>query len=175
MPDGHSSNGLSGTKKFSVEEAGCVAAVVGPAVLRNHRDHLGVAQQHLAHLCDRRHCRFKRDGGRHRRPDPQIAFLQCGQEFGSELWNQEPRQAQERDAEANAGLAMGERPMQRRRIAGAQGAHNDGLDLLEVPGKKQRRKHRRDCEGGKQRPRKRESVGPRHRIENLTFDALHGE
>ena len=35
--------------------------------------------------------------------------------------------------------------------------------------------HRRDREGRQQRSDQRVAVGPRHRAEDLTFDALHGE
>src|SRR6266446_1590891 len=65
--------------------------------------------------------------------------------------------------------------MQRGRIDGAYPAHHEGLDFRDMGGKQHRGEHRRDGKGGEQRARERKTVGSRHRIEDLAFDALHSE
>ena len=108
-------------EEFGVEEARRVAAVVRPAVLRNDRDDLGMAQQDLADLVDDRHAGFQRYGRRHGGADPQIAFLERRQEFAAE-----PRAEQADDDQEDATpiaiviLRCAQRPAQHRRVDPAQ-------------------------------------------------------
>jgi len=75
---------LERDEELGIEETGGVAAIVRPPVLGDDRDHLGVAQQNLPHFRYRGHGGFERDGRRHGRANPQIPFLQRGQEFRPE-------------------------------------------------------------------------------------------
>ena len=65
--------------------------------------------------------------------------------------------------------------MQDRHIDPAQRADDDGFRLLDVLGQEKRRQHRRNGEGREQSADKRQTVGPRHRAENLPLHALHRE
>jgi hypothetical protein len=68
--------GLEGREELGIVEAGGITAVIGAAVLGNHRDHFGVAKQDLPHPGHVRETRIERDGRGHRGPDPEIALFQ---------------------------------------------------------------------------------------------------
>ena len=72
-------------EKFGVEKPGCVAAIVRAAMLRDHRDDFRVAFDDRTHPVHNRHSGFERNRRRHRRADPQIAFLERGQKLRSEV------------------------------------------------------------------------------------------
>ena len=124
----------------------------------------------------RRLAGFQSNGGRHRRANPQIAFLERRQEFAAELRQQRRRRpARKPTRRSDHGFAVIERPMQDRHINPAQRADNDRFRLLDLFGQKERRQHRRNGEGREQSAEQRQTVGSRHRTENLAFDTLHGE
>src|SRR6185369_13737879 len=107
--------------------------------------------------------------------DPEIAFLELRQEFGAEPHAQSAADHQEgdRDHGGHARVAYGE--LQDRLVDRAHPAHQPGLDLVHLLGQQQRRHHRRHGERGDHRAEQGVGVGTRHRAENLTLDALHGE
>ena len=71
-------------EELGIEEARRIGAVVGPAVLRHHRLDLGEAADQLAHPIDVGVALLERDRGGHGGADPQIAFLELGQELEAE-------------------------------------------------------------------------------------------
>ena len=111
----------------------------------------------------------------HRRPDPEVALLQRRQEFAAEPRCCQHAQAEEDDADDHGDLEIAQRPAKHRRVARAQGAHDDRLGFLDLLGQQQRGQHRRHREGREQRAGQRIAIGSRHRTEDLALDALHRE
>src|SRR5262249_34781606 len=68
-------------KKFGVEEAGGIGAVIGPSLLGYDRLDFGKILDHQPHAVDEVVPLFERDRGRHGRANPEIAFLQVRREF----------------------------------------------------------------------------------------------
>ena len=126
---------------------------------------------------DRLHAGFERDGRRHHRADPQIAFFELGQELGAE-----PR------AE-HAGTAPGNTAAIDRRARGScapRAAESPGRRVrmprttkvstsLTLRRQQDRGQHRRHREGRDHRADQRIGIGARHRPEDLAFHALHRE
>ena len=75
---------LERREQLDVGERRCVAAIVRPAMLRHNREDLRMAQQDLAHFAGDRCAGIERHRRWHRRPDPEIALLQCRQELAAE-------------------------------------------------------------------------------------------
>ncbi len=144
-------------------------------MLRDHGDDFRMSEQDLAHLVDGRHRCFERDRLRHRRPDPEIALLERGQKLGAEPRYQHAHDGKECRPDRHHELAVGQRPAQRRRINPAKRTNHDRLGLVHLLGKQVRSQHRRDREGRDQRAKQCIAVSPRHGIEDLAFDPLHGE
>src|SRR6516225_6795931 len=94
IPLRHSFAGLSGAKKFGVEEAGGIGAVVGPSLLGHDGLDFGKIPDHQPHAVDEVAPLFERDRGRHGRANPEIAFLQVGQEFKSQESDGNQREGQ---------------------------------------------------------------------------------
>src|SRR5437899_1060425 len=84
-------------KELRVEEARGVGAVVGAAVLRDHGHDLRKAPQDLPDSRDVRLAGLERDGGRKRRADPEITFLELGQELRAQARDDECADHEERD------------------------------------------------------------------------------
>jgi hypothetical protein len=84
MPGGQVSKGLRGHEQLDVEEAGRIGAVIGPAVLGDDCHHLRAPAQDLPDSGHHRLAPPERDGGRQRRPDPEIPLLQVRQELRAE-------------------------------------------------------------------------------------------
>ena len=70
MPAGQSSKGFERHEELGVEKAGGVGAVVGPAVLRDHRLDFGIALDDPAHPVDVAVAFLQRDRRRHGGADP---------------------------------------------------------------------------------------------------------
>ncbi len=68
-----------------------------------------------------------------------------------------------------------QRPAQHRQIDGSQKADEDRFGLVDMLGQQERRQRRRNREGRDQCTCESIAVSPRHRTEDLAFDALHGE
>ena len=162
-------------EKLGIVESRRVAAVVRAALLRGHGDDFGILQQNFADLGDDRLAGFQRNRRRHRGADPQIALFERRQEFAAEPRAEKAADDEEDQSDRDRDPPVRERPAQHRRIDRAQPAHDDGLDFRDAFRKQQRGEARRHREGRDQRADQRISVGPRHRAENLAFDALHGE
>src|SRR5262249_50311936 len=162
-------------EQLDVVEARRVAAVVGAAMLGYDRDDLRMAEHHLAKLVHDRHSRLERYRRRHRGTDPQVSFLERRQEFGAEPRHQQADDGQKGRADRDHGLAVRERPAQDRDVSTPQRAHDNGFGLPHVLGKQVGGEDRGDREGRDQRPDQGVAVRPRHRIEDLALDALHGE
>src|SRR5262249_32960157 len=166
---------LERREQFQIVESGRVAAVVGPAMLRDHCNDFWMAEENLAQPVGERHARFQRYRRRHRYADPQIAFLQMRQELGAVARYQHADEDEKSDADRDHYLAVRQGPTQNRRINPAQCAHGDRFGLSHVLGKQIRREHGRDRKSCDQRPDQGVAVGPRHRIEDLALDASHRE
>src|SRR5271157_3710898 len=83
-------------EQFDVGKRRRIAAVVGPAMLRNRGDDFRVAQQNFTDLPDALRARRQAHRRWHRQADPVIAFLERGQEFAAESRRQQSRDEQER-------------------------------------------------------------------------------
>src|SRR5262249_24338639 len=68
-------------KKFGVEEAGGIGAVVGPSLLGDDGLDFSKILDHQPHAVDEFMTLFERDRGRRGRANPEIAFPQVRQEF----------------------------------------------------------------------------------------------
>ena len=144
-------------------------------MLGRDRNHLRMLENDFSDSVDDRHAGVERDGRRHGCADPQISFLQCRQEFAAEPRAEEEAECKEDQSDRDRGLSFAQRPAQHWRVNCAQAAHQDGFYLADALGKQKRRETRRDDERRQQRANESVSVGLRHRAENLSFDALHGE
>src|SRR5262249_5857699 len=94
-PGRHLLAGLNRRKKFGVEKAGGIGPVVRAPVLRHDRFDLRKAGDHGAHPIDVVVAFFERDRRRHRRPDPQVALFELGQEFEPERADGQTREQQQ--------------------------------------------------------------------------------
>ena len=175
MSERHSSNGLSGTKNSALKNPAASLPLSGRPCCDTTVIDLGVLHDELADPIDDRHARFERNGRRHRRADPQIAFLQRRQEFAAQAGADEAADDEEDRAGHRYHHAMAQRPVQHRRVDRAQHPHHEGLRLVDVLGQQQRREARRDGERRDQRSDERIGVSAGHRAEYLALDALHGE
>src|SRR6185312_14380220 len=162
-------------EELRVEKPRSVAAVVGTAMLRDHRDDLGMAQQNFPDLVHDRHARLERQGGRHRGANPQVAFLECRQELAAETRCEHAAGREESKPDGDRHRPLPQRPAQQRRVDSAQTAHEDRLDLVDVLREQKRSKTWRHREGRQQRSYQSVGIGSRHRTEDLALDALHGE
>ena len=120
-------------EEFRVEEARRVAAVVRPAMLRDDRDDLGVAQQDFAHLGHVRHRRFQRDRRRHRARIHRLPSSSAGRNSlpSERAMNPVPtRNATPADRDQ---LAIVQSPAQHGCIDMVQKANDDRFGLRHVP------------------------------------------
>ncbi len=166
---------LEGHEELGVEESGGVAAVIGAAVLGDDGDDFGVPQQDLAHLGDGGRAGLERYGRRHGGPNPEIALFEMRQEFGAEPRHQQSDEHQKGHPDDDHGFPVVERPPEDGGADLAQGANDDGLDLVHVLGEEVGGEHGGDREGREQGSDQRVAVGARHGIEDLAFNALHRE
>mmetsp|Transcript_5519 Transcript_5519/g.13306 ORF Transcript_5519/g.13306 Transcript_5519/m.13306 type:complete len:1095 (-) Transcript_5519:4456-7740(-) len=166
---------LERREQLNVVEARGIAAVVGPAVLRHHGQHLGEALDDLAHPVGHLGAGLERDGGRHGRPDPQIALLERRQKLAAELAGQHDDADQEGRREAAHPADMGEGPAQHGFVDALDPAHQPGF-LLGHPARQQiGHQHRRHREGGQQGAGQRIAIGAGHGAKDLALDPRHQE
>src|SRR5262245_35251781 len=81
IPLRHSFCRLQRGKKFGVEEAGSIGAVIGPSLLGYDRLDFGKIPDDQPHAVDEVIALLERDRRRHGCANPEIAFLQMRQEF----------------------------------------------------------------------------------------------
>src|SRR5262249_861705 len=106
----------------------------GPAMLRHDRDDLGMAKKNLPNSINNRHPGFQRYGRRHGGADPQIAFLEGGQEFASEFEETDDAGSdQEGPADRNRYLSVAERPAEGRGGDRAESGDHDGFEFADMP------------------------------------------
>src|ERR1700683_1722835 len=85
---------LERCEQFDIREWRSIAAVIGPAMLRNHRDHFGVPQENFPHFSRGRFAVFQRKRGRHGSSNPKITFFQMRKKFTAESWRDEEKCSQ---------------------------------------------------------------------------------
>ena len=158
-------------EEFGVEQAGGIGAVVGAAMLRHHQFHFGAAADDLAHLVDIGVALLQRDGRRQGRANPEIAFLELGQEFEAEQPGENDGQDHEARGRPHHQLSIVDRPGQHRHVDAMQERHDPGFGFLHMRRQDQRAERRRHREGRQQAAGQRIGIGPRHRSENIAFDA----
>ena len=166
---------LQRREEFGVEQAGGVGAVVGAAMLRHHRFHLGAAADQLAHLVDIGVAGLQRDGRRQGRANPEIALLELGQEFQPEQAAAHDGHDHEPDRARHHQLAVADRPVQHRHVEPMQQRHDPGFGFVHMRRQDDRAQRRRDREGREQAAGQRIGIGPRHRPEDIALDAAQGE
>ncbi len=166
---------LERREEFGIEEAGRVGAVVGTAVLRHHGVDLGEFADESADLVDVAVALLERDGRRHGGADPQVAFLELGQELEPEETHRHDGEQQQRDRAHRHQQPVGDRETQDRRVEPVHPAHHDGVGLLHAVRQQKGRQRRRDREGGDQSAGQRIGVGLGHRPENVPLHAAQGE
>ena len=166
---------LQRREEFGVEEPGRVGAVVRPPVLRHHRFDLREAANDLAHAIDVSVAFLERDGGRHGRADPQVAFFELGQEFEPERADGDARKEQGARRRRRSRAAVGDGEVQRRGIQAVQHAHDPGFGFAHVLGQQDGADRRRHGESREQAAGQRIGIGLRHRPEDMAFDAAERE
>ena len=144
-------------------------------MLRHHRLHFGSAADQLAHTVNVCVALLQRDGRRQRRANPEIALLQFGQEFQSQPATEQNRQDHQTRRADHHQLTVVHGPAQHRQIKPAQEHHDAGLGFLHVRRQNDRTQRRRHRKGRKQAAGQRIGVGPRHRSEDVAFDAAQRE
>ncbi len=82
--------GLERREKLDVGERRRIAAVVGAAMLGGDRDDLRIFHENQAHFSGRRFAVLQRERAWHGSANPEIAFLERGQEFTSQLRSEKP-------------------------------------------------------------------------------------
>ncbi len=162
-------------EEFGVEEAGGVGAVVGSTVLGHHGLDLGVALDQRPHAVDVAVAFLERDRARHGGADPEVAFLQVGQELGAERTGGHDGQDDQHAGAAERQDAVGQGELGRRHVEPAQLAHDEGVGLFQVVGQQHGRQGRRHREGGQQAAGDGVGIGARHRPEDVALDPGHGE
>ena len=123
---------LERREEFGVEQARGIGAVVGTAVLRHHRFHLGPRADDLAHLVDIGIALLQRDGRRQRGADPEVALFQLGQEFEAQQPREHDGHDHERRRTRHHDLAVGDRPVQHRHLDAVEQFHDPRLGFMDM-------------------------------------------
>ncbi len=125
---------LQGRKKFGIEKARRIGPIVRAPVLRDHRLDLRKAADDGTHPIDVAIAFFQRDRRRHRRPDPQVALFELGQEFESERADGQTREQQQHDRAGDGQQLVRNGETQHRRIQAMRGPHHPRFGLVDMLG-----------------------------------------
>ena len=166
---------LQGHEEFGVEEAGRVGAVVGPPMLRDDGFDFRVLLDDGPHLVDIGVAGFERDGLRHLRSDPEVAFLQVRHEFQAEAARGNHGDHQEHGHAAQSDDAVIEREPERGFIDFPGPEHQEGFSLFDISRQDHRAEGDGDGEGGQEAAGDGVGIGLGHWAEDVAFDARQGE
>ena len=166
---------LERNEELGEERAVGIGAFLAAALLGEYGLHRLIAHDDGADLGYRFHARFQRDRRRHHGADPHIAFFQLGQEFGAEPEAQAEAQRQKHRGDDSGAPIVADRGHQNGLVQVADVTDREGFDFLDMGRQQDRGQHRRHGEGGDDGAEQRVGIGPRHRPEDLAFDALHRE
>ena len=112
--------GLQRDEKFGIVEPRRVAAVVGPAVLGDHGHDLGMAQQNLAHLGDRRHAASSDMVGGMVPRIQRLPSSSAGRNSVPSRGIKNPTRARKTHADPHHDCPVRQGPAQNRRVEGTQ-------------------------------------------------------
>ncbi len=126
--------GLERREKLDIGEGRRIAAVVGPAMLGGDRDDLRIFHENQAHFSGRRFAVLQRKRARHGSANPEVAFLERGQEFTSQLRSEKPRYHEENKSDHRHGGAARQGKTQRGMVDAVQAPDDEGFGFLDLVG-----------------------------------------
>ena len=139
---------LTGEEKYlAISKRFNHQAVIGPAMLGNHRKDFGVSQENLAHFSRGRLAVFERERDGHGSADPKVAFFQMRKKLAAES-RCDQEECSQRKGQFNSYHedAVFQGKTQSRIVDTVQQADDDCFGFLHVLGEQQGSDHGRDGE-----------------------------
>ena len=161
-------------KIFGVKEAGVIRPVVWPPHLTCALRNLGEGTKYDSRLVRNPDAFIWASAGRKRAANPECAFIQVGQEFGTNdaAESQVIREGHQKQAHTGGDHPASNRPAERHVVSFAHERHDWVMPFLRPLRKREACQHRCDQDREQQRPEQREGNGPSHGVKEPAFDPL---